>query len=390
VKEVTGVARTLKLTSPPMHGRDVALLQETINRELHTWHVDQRVDVDSEYGHATRDALRSVLHGLGIATSAIDQGVTPALRIRLRAKKLTRDELARYHQRAGWRRRLARRYAHASSGPAAAIAYARKWVGTSERPANSNRGAQIDIWQRLCQILAQPWCGCFANACLMAAGFPAQPWLRYCPTIEAKARAGEDGWTWHTISQARPGDLVLYGAGIAVHVGLYIGAGVTIEGNTSSGNAGSQDNGGMVAIRRRNFQAPGFPARGVARPPYAHAVKPRATPLDKLLQPARALLRGVDPKLLGTAATSALAWVALKLGLNVDDPNVVAVIALAAGGLVGVIVPNAASGLSDRWDRTQTPEQTSEPSDIPSPPTRGEIQAADKDPLAGIDITTLE
>jgi hypothetical protein len=43
---------------------------------------------------------------------------------------------------------------------------------------------------------------------------------------------------------------------------------VTYGGNTSSGDGGSQANGGGVFERRRNFGAPGFPARGVARPPY--------------------------------------------------------------------------------------------------------------------------
>lgn len=102
----------------------------------------------------------------------------------------------------------------------------------------------------------------------MAAGFPTQPWLRFCPWIEGRARSGEGGWSWHGIGDARPGDLVLYGSRTADHVELYAGGGLTYGGNTSSGSAGSQANGGGVFARRRNFSDPGFPARGVARPPY--------------------------------------------------------------------------------------------------------------------------
>jgi cell wall-associated NlpC family hydrolase len=123
----------------------------------------------------------------------------------------------------------------------------------------------------MCEIIAAPWCGCFVNACLVAAGFPSQPWLRYCPSIEGRARSGDGGWSWHSIGRARPGDLVLYGNGIAQHVELYAGHGITYGGNTSSGTAGSQDNGGGVFARRRMFSDRAFPARGVARPPYARS-----------------------------------------------------------------------------------------------------------------------
>ena len=43
---------------------------------------------------------------------------------------------------------------------------------------------------------------------------------------------------------------------------------LTDGGNTSSGNSGSQDNGGCVALRSRDWSASGFPARGVAPPPW--------------------------------------------------------------------------------------------------------------------------
>lgn len=259
--------RTFKLTSPLMEGRDIAHLQQTLNRRFARWHVAFRLDVDGAYGADTREATQRVVYGLGIPLRALDHGVSPELRIKLRQPERRSDEeRARAAERTSWLRRMRKRFD--GHGPDAAIAYARKHIGVTENPPNSNRGRLIDQWQRMCDISAAPWCGCFANACLVAGGFPSQSWLRYCPWIEARARSGEAGWSWHSVAQARPGDLVLFGSRIAQHVELYVGAGGTIGGNTSSGSSGSQDNGGGVFARRRNFSAPGFPARGVARPPY--------------------------------------------------------------------------------------------------------------------------
>lgn len=259
--------RTLRLTSPPMHGNDVELLQQTINAQFKTWGVANHIATDGQYGPHTRDALQTAMYGLGISQSAIDHGVTARLRVRLRRKLLTPAERVRYRARADWRKRLVKRYK--GEGPAAAIEWARSQVGVKENPAGSNRGKLIDQWQRLCDMLGQPWCGAFVNRALMAAGFPTQPWLRYCPTIEQKAKAGEGGWSWHPASEARLGDLILYGADLAHHVGICEAVEDDYEGNTSSGHAGSQDNGGVVAHRTdRDWHAVGFPARGAARPPY--------------------------------------------------------------------------------------------------------------------------
>lgn len=260
-------SRTLRLTSPLMNGADVRQLQYDINAQYERWGVAHKLKVDGAYGPHTRDELETILYGLGIAQNEIDRGVTPYLRVKVRRRLLNPAERLRYRQRADWRKRLVKRYK--GEGPAAAIAWAKSQVGVKESPAGSNRGPLIDAWQRLCGVLAAPWCGCFVNRALMAAGFPAQPWLRYCPTIEAKARAGEGGWSWHPISAARGGDLILYGVREAQHVGLVDAPPHTIEGNTSSGNAGSQSNGGMVAARERNWRDAGFPGRGVARPPYS-------------------------------------------------------------------------------------------------------------------------
>lgn len=259
--------RTFRLTSPLIKGRDVAYFQKSLNERFARWDVACSLEVDGAYGSHTRDATERALYGLGIPLKSMAHGVTPELRLRLRnPDQRTRTELERARDRRDWLRRLRKRCA--GHGPRTAIAYARKHVGVTERPPNSNRGPRIDQWQRMCNVAAAPWCGCFVNACLVAAGFPSQPWLRYCPWIEGRARSGEGGWSWHRMDRAKPGDLVLYGRNEAQHVGLYVGNGVTIEGNTSSGPGGSQDNGGGVFVRKRNPNDPKFPARGAARPPY--------------------------------------------------------------------------------------------------------------------------
>lgn len=265
--------RTLALTSPLMTGDDVELCQKDINHRLKVWKVPLVIDVDRAYGPQTRDAAASVLYGLGVEPGASDGvGPTDRLKIRHGYERLTAAEKKRHKAREDWRKRLADRYG--GGAVEQALDFARSKIGVKEQPANSNRGPQIDDWERACDVLAAPWCGCFVNAVLVHAGMKSQIWLRYCPSIEAMARAGSAyGWKW--THDPRPGDLVLYGSSIAQHVGIVetVGGGedtATIEGNTSNGPGGSQSNGGAVARRRRHTDGSlsGFPIRGYARPPW--------------------------------------------------------------------------------------------------------------------------
>lgn len=110
-------------------------------------------------------------------------------------------------------------------------------------------------------IDGQPWCGAFCGHVLRKAGVAVPQQIVYTPAIF--------NFGWVRPSKPRPGDLVLFKwPGVSNdrcdHVGLYVGRGFTIEGNTSSGNAGSQNNGGGVYLRKRGT------ANVVAyfRPPY--------------------------------------------------------------------------------------------------------------------------
>jgi hypothetical protein len=267
---------TLKMTSPHMTGSVVERFQGDVNDELARWDVPYAITVDGDYGASTREAARSVCYGLGLASDIMDGGATPEVRLKIRNRLLTPAERARYDDRADWRRRLALRYTTPEDAIRAALAYARSKVGVTESPPNSNRGPLIDQWEQACGFIGGPWCGAFANAVLVAAGFPDQEWLRYCPWIEGRARTGEGGWEWHATPEL--GDLILYGRTEAEHVGVVTSLNAaeniddeTIEGNTSNGPGGSQSNGGIVAIRHRHTDGSlnGFPIRGYARPPWS-------------------------------------------------------------------------------------------------------------------------
>jgi hypothetical protein len=90
----------------------------------------------------------------------------------------------------------------------------------------------------------------------------------YCPYMLSAARRNADGLTLVSRANVRAGDIVLFSwrqNGVADHVGIMAGevdaAGnfQSVEGNTSSTNAGDQSNGGMVALRVRNIsQVIGF------------------------------------------------------------------------------------------------------------------------------------
>lgn len=262
--------RTFRLESPPMRGRDVAAFQQLLNERFAAWNIDKRIDVDGEYGPMTRRAARQAVYALGISGTKLAHGVTPELRIKLRRpSRRTPEEIAHATRRRGWLGRLRRQ--HEGRGAQAALAYARKHLGVVESPPSTNRGPLIDRWNRATGTMpGSPWCGNFANACLMAAGFPPEPWLKLCSAIEGNARAAKGGWHWTT--SPRPGDLVLFTVGGAAnHVGIVEavakGAVVTIEGNTHK----DYDPGRFwegYGVFRRHHPVGQSPIRGYARPPY--------------------------------------------------------------------------------------------------------------------------
>lgn len=119
--------RTLKVDQPHMKGGDVELAQETANAQMKTWKVAHRVPVDGDYGLATRDIWSTVLFGLGIAQGEMANGLTPELRVKVRNKRLSKAERARYRLRAPWRLRLRKKYATTSVAPPLAKILSSSW-----------------------------------------------------------------------------------------------------------------------------------------------------------------------------------------------------------------------------------------------------------------------
>lgn len=191
---------------------------------------------------------------------------------------VTREEAARIHH---WERlrdeaqkMIARRVAQLKPKASVrdkAIVYARTFAGkVREQPAGSNGGGIITTWESALGFGRVPWCGIFCAAVLRHTGVRnVTARLAGVALIEEDAKAGRgpfSGWTTSTRGVRRGDLVVLFGYG--VHVGMvdYVKNGVvyTVEGNTSSGSAGSQSNGGGVYRRARPLSV----VRGFARVDY--------------------------------------------------------------------------------------------------------------------------
>lgn len=158
---------------------------------------------------------------------------------------------------------------------AVALKWAESKVGITESPAGSNRGPEISKWQReTAGIDSAPWCGAFVGYALKQAKVAITGRIVFTPYILEDARAGRNGFEklvpW---GQGKKGDLVLMdfapGGAPVMHVGMLradqvpgSGWAYTVEGNTSAGASGSQDNGGGVFRRERARSV----VVGIARP----------------------------------------------------------------------------------------------------------------------------
>lgn len=146
----------------------------------------------------------------------------------------------------------------------AALDQAKKWVGVKEHPAGSNRGPQIDQWQKRTNgATGYPWCAAFLfcmfddvglNLKRVGLRLPSfvQDWVRW---------ARERGYV---VERPLKGDVVCFdwdSDRVRDHIGIvdkvlalrwrnkkFVGYIRTIEGNTAVGN---DSNGGQVMVRWR-------------------------------------------------------------------------------------------------------------------------------------------
>lgn len=134
---------------------------------------------------------------------------------------------------------------------------ARAEIGIKESPANSNK-VKYNTWYygTAVQGSAYPWCMVFVQWVYKQAGVALPIKTASCGALMNAAKSNK---MWVT-SDFNPGDIVIYNfhgktvqtdhCGIIESVeGSYVTA---IEGNTSSDEAGSQSNGGMVCRKKRN------------------------------------------------------------------------------------------------------------------------------------------
>lgn len=136
------------------------------------------------------------------------------------------------------------------------IAEAKKWIGTKENPAGSNKVKfNTDYYGRAVSGAAYPWCVVFLWDVFRMAG-ASKAFYNGKKTASCAAV-----WDWGkkdglTHTSGKIGDLALFsfdGDKKADHIGLVVGVGnngtyTTIEGNTSTGN---NSNGGEVMKRTR-------------------------------------------------------------------------------------------------------------------------------------------
>jgi hypothetical protein len=286
------VHRDLVVVDPPLSGRDVANLQRAIQTRLDMRGINIPTPTHGKFTHATWVAGVEAGYFLGLlsttylATEKVDgqarglstQGAQAIIR---NPDQRTPEQLTRATDRKGQVDRGPRYYDDLAkkvapvvgSGPQAALAFAKAHLGVHESPAGSNWGHPVQDWIKLAGYTsAQPWCGALVNACLVSAGLPSgASWgIGYCPSVKVHAQNGTGGWSWHT--EGQPGDVILYAGsdGVPEHQGLVLKRlgpdhYETLEGNTATGVAGQQSDGGIVAQRDRT-SVPGFRIVGFARP----------------------------------------------------------------------------------------------------------------------------
>lgn len=152
------------------------------------------------------------------------------------------------------------------------LADARKEIGTTEDPPGSNRTK----YGRLYGLDGYAWCAMFIWVVLVLWNKVEHIKSAYTPTIFEWYRAKKRTFT--DVSEAEPGDLIFFRNSSRIcHIGFVAGERQshtvpTIEGNTSSGDAGSQDDGGGVFPRQRR-SVTGFWIAGFAKPMYKAAPK---------------------------------------------------------------------------------------------------------------------
>lgn len=150
------------------------------------------------------------------------------------------------------------------------IETARKYIGETEYPPNSNKVIfNTNFYGREVSGPSYPWCAVFVYEMCKEANVHLPIKTASCTALMNAAKQA-DMWV---VSNFKPGDIVIFDFSgqqkTAKHVGIVEEVlpdyGVqSIEGNTSSNDSGSQDNGGMVCRKTRRNKY----IIGAVRPAY--------------------------------------------------------------------------------------------------------------------------
>ncbi|HEX4521123.1 MAG TPA: peptidoglycan-binding protein [Gaiellaceae bacterium] len=227
--------RVLLVTSPLLEGGDVLAVQ----RRLAALGFPPG-PLDGQYGPATERAVRRLQAAAGIE---IDGIVGPQTRAALAT--------ARPNPGGSTPSLVGRR----------ALIEARRWIGTTEEPAGSNR-TRFGVWFGLNGV---PWCNIFVSYCFSVgagvtichgfagAGVTGRG-CAYVPTTEAWLRATG---RWLGPAPPEPGDIAIYNwdGGPPDHIGIVETVGedsfTAVEGNTA---VGADSDGGEVMRRERSLE----------------------------------------------------------------------------------------------------------------------------------------
>lgn len=285
----------------PMRGRDVANLRRAVADRLMARGLRSDISVPDhdKFTHAMAIATLETQYWLGLrsdtylatyrprdgeprqiicaqgAQSIVRHPDTRSADQRHRAeeRRTALDEGPRY-----WDDLVKKSVGTTSHGADASLKFAIAQIGTKEIPFGSNWGGKVQQWIKLAGYVSPvPWCGCFVNACVIAAGVAnGKGWIGYTPAIIQHAQNRTGGWRWVGPSDGKRGMLAVFdvpGGDPAVHVEIVEkrnspSSYSCIGGNTTpKGMSGSQANGGAVGRTDRstggNFHIVGF-----AVPPY--------------------------------------------------------------------------------------------------------------------------
>lgn len=265
------VHRSLHLTTPLMRGEDVEQLQAVMRAFMQDHKIDWLpITVDGQFGPQTMHAARFLTWVLGLGKGhriPIQKRNTLAeatQRLLRDPAKRSRVERSRQKKRS---KRLAEIRRKQTEGPAAAVAYARSFIGTTESPAGSNSGPThtnakgqkggVTFWEAYWGLGPCFWCLCFASYCAKEiGGAKISGNCVFSVAIEEMARNHSNGWVQVPVAAAKPGDISIWKFdgpnSPSDHGELVVEDGVRedVGGNTSPDSGGSQSNGGGVFAKQ--------------------------------------------------------------------------------------------------------------------------------------------